>query len=96
MQKPRTTPTAPVAGWRAFTSSNGRYWATRVKPWPDVPEFAGVYRTVDADDQEGLRREILAQEEAARQAARSSSAHEKLLRELNSTAYPDRARGPQE
>lgn len=50
---------AGFPGWHAWTSSTGRWWATRTggtAAWKAV----GLPMTVDADDEAGLRAELAA------------------------------------
>ncbi|GHH67956.1 hypothetical protein GCM10017673_15810 [Streptosporangium violaceochromogenes] len=49
-------------------SDAGRFWASRVEPFPGETEwYAPPYRTVDGDTLDALRAEVERQEEAARQ-----------------------------
>ncbi|GHE37589.1 hypothetical protein GCM10017673_45050 [Streptosporangium violaceochromogenes] len=58
-----------IPGWRVIRSDAGRFWASRVEPFPGETEwYAPPYRTVDGDTFEQLRAEVERQEEAARKA----------------------------
>jgi hypothetical protein len=51
-------------GWRPWVSDGGRWWATRRGRQPvDPPEWWAM--TIDADDADGLRVAIAAQERLA-------------------------------
>ncbi|GHE27614.1 hypothetical protein GCM10017673_32280 [Streptosporangium violaceochromogenes] len=55
-----------IPGWRVIRSDAGRFWASRVEPFPGETEwYAPPYRTVDGDTFEQLRAEVERQEEAA-------------------------------
>jgi hypothetical protein len=68
-----TAPTVAIRGWRAFASDEGRLWATREKPFPDVATTAGAARTVDADDLGELADRVADQEALARDAGVTAS-----------------------
>lgn len=60
-----------IPEWRVIISDAGRYWASRVQPFPGGGEWnAPPYRTVDADTFEQLRAEAATQEEAAGRVSR--------------------------
>ncbi|GHH68739.1 hypothetical protein GCM10017673_18360 [Streptosporangium violaceochromogenes] len=60
-------PECAIPGWRVIVSDTGRFWASRVKPFPGESEwYAPPFRTVDGDTFEQLRAEVERQEEAAR------------------------------
>ncbi|MGW4421647.1 hypothetical protein [Streptosporangium sp. NPDC004631] len=67
MQHPEPPPTGPaIPGWRVIRSDAGRFWASRVEPFPCETEwYAPPFRTVDGDTFEQLRAEVERQEEAA-------------------------------
>ncbi|GHH67113.1 hypothetical protein GCM10017673_13750 [Streptosporangium violaceochromogenes] len=61
-------PSAAIPGWRVIVSDAGRFWASRVEPFPEEAEwYAPPYRTVDGDTFEALQAEVERQEEAAGQ-----------------------------
>ncbi|GHH70515.1 hypothetical protein GCM10017673_22520 [Streptosporangium violaceochromogenes] len=56
-----------IPGWRVIRSDAGRFWASRVEPFPRETEWhAPPFRTVDGDTLDELRAEVERQEEAAR------------------------------
>jgi hypothetical protein len=57
-----------IGGWRVFWSDRGRVWASREKAFTYAEEYAGAYRTVDADDLGALLAQIVVQEEIAERA----------------------------
>ncbi|WP_405142996.1 hypothetical protein OG589_36765 [Sphaerisporangium sp. NBC_01403] len=57
-----------ASGWMVFQSDTGRFWATRLR-FDDEVEAAGVWRTVDADDETTLAELIAEQEQRARSAS---------------------------
>ena len=62
-------PDPVIPGWRVILSDAGRFWASRVLPFPNDSEwYAPPFRTVDADTFDELRAEVDQQETAARQA----------------------------
>ncbi|MEV7966306.1 hypothetical protein AB0O34_10025 [Sphaerisporangium sp. NPDC088356] len=69
MPHPKSTPDTPPRGWHIFRSDKGRLWATRDRPFSDAEDKAGAWRTVDADDELALAREIAKQESIAELAA---------------------------
>lgn len=63
-------PDEAIPGWRVIRSDAGRFWASRVEPFPQETEwYAPPFRTVDGDTFERLRAEVAAQEEAAERVA---------------------------
>ncbi|GII63529.1 hypothetical protein Skr01_36140 [Sphaerisporangium krabiense] len=54
----------PVEGWLVFQSDSGRFWGTRLRPWPHVPAGLGaaIWRTNDADTLDELVETIRKQE----------------------------------
>ncbi|MGW4423495.1 hypothetical protein [Streptosporangium sp. NPDC004631] len=63
-------PNPVIPGWRVILSDAGRFWASRVLPFPNDSEwYAPPFRTVDADTFDELRTEVDRQETAARQTA---------------------------
>ncbi|WP_084965917.1 hypothetical protein [Thermoactinospora rubra] len=62
-----------ISGWSQWTSDEGRYWATRHRPFSCAAEREGACRTVDADTEETLRRLIDEQEHRAMLANRGSA-----------------------
>ncbi|WP_433212247.1 hypothetical protein [Microtetraspora malaysiensis] len=66
-------------GWRVLESSEGRYWATRERPFSLAAEKAGAFRTVDANTRDELAGLIATQENiAAKVDAAASVALEEL------------------
>ncbi|MGW4421397.1 hypothetical protein [Streptosporangium sp. NPDC004631] len=62
-----TAPSPTIPGWRVIRSDAGRFWASRVQPFPGESEwYAPPFRTVDGDTFDALRAEVERQEEAAR------------------------------
>ncbi|GII52502.1 hypothetical protein Pth03_08910 [Planotetraspora thailandica] len=51
--------------WTIWRSDAGRWWATRHHPLTVRQREAGCAMTIDADDPEGLRRQLRQQEERA-------------------------------
>ena len=59
-------PDPVIPGWRVILSDAGRFWASRVLPFPNDSEwYAPPFRTVDGDTFEQLRAKVERQEEAA-------------------------------
>lgn len=52
-------------GWSIWPSDEGRLWATRMTATFPLPMPDGYMRTVDADDTDGLERQIAVQESIA-------------------------------
>jgi hypothetical protein len=50
-------------------SDAGRLWATREQPFPNAAQNADAFRTVDADDESGLRERITEMERRAEAAS---------------------------
>jgi len=48
--------------WTIWRSDAGRWWATRHRPLSAAQREAGCAMTIDADDSEGLRRNLMEQE----------------------------------
>ncbi len=51
-----------VPGWRVWRSDAGRLWASREQPFSLAAQKADAHRTVDSDDESGLR-EVIAEME---------------------------------
>lgn len=55
-------------GWTIWRSDAGRWWATRHQPLTAAQRDAGYAMTIDADDPEGLREQLLDQRDLGRPA----------------------------
>ncbi|MFF5211764.1 hypothetical protein [Streptosporangium sp. NPDC000396] len=73
MNDARATVSEPtIPGWRVIHSDAGRFWASRVKPFPDgLVRGTGLkqppFRTVDADTFTDLQTRVAEQENAAQE-----------------------------